>query len=45
MIDRAASFRLTGLPALLVILIILGLIVLGVVTVIRAIARKGREKL
>ena len=40
---EAASFHLTGLPAVLLILAILALIVLGLVTVVRSIKRRATK--
>lgn len=37
---EAASFHLTGAPALIIILVILALLVTGLVTLIRAASRK-----
>ena len=37
----AASFHVTGLPAVLIILVILALIVIGIVTVVKKIGRRG----
>ena len=42
---RAASAHASGLPALLIILVVLALIVIGAFVVIRAVVRKGRDAL
>jgi hypothetical protein len=39
--DHAASFHVTGIPALIIILVILALLVVGIVTVIK----KGKNKI
>lgn len=41
-VPLAASAHVTGAPALLIILVILALIVLGIITVVRAVARRAR---
>jgi hypothetical protein len=43
--DIAASGTITGLPAMLIILVVVALIITGAIAVVRAIVRKGKEKL
>jgi hypothetical protein len=45
MLVEAASARVTGLPALLIILLILAVIVVGIITIVRFLGRKAKEKL
>jgi hypothetical protein len=40
---EAASFHVTGLPALLIILAILAVFITGAVVIVRAIGRKARD--
>jgi hypothetical protein len=40
---EAASFHVTGLPALLIILVILALLVTGAFVIVRGIGRKARD--
>lgn len=40
---EAASFHVTGAPALIIILVILALIITGVVVAVRGAARKARD--
>jgi len=42
---NAASGTLTGIPALIVILVILALIIIGIVAVVRAAGRKAKDTL
>jgi uncharacterized membrane protein len=41
-VPLAASAHVTGAPALIIILVILALIIIGIITVVRAVARKAR---
>jgi hypothetical protein len=41
-VPLAASARVTGAPALIIILIILALIVIGIVAVVRSVARRAK---
>jgi F0F1-type ATP synthase assembly protein I len=49
MLDYAAahtkSVSVTGLPALLIILVLLALLITGVVVVVRAVGRKAKSKI
>jgi F0F1-type ATP synthase assembly protein I len=40
---NAASFQLTGLPALLIILLLLTIFIVGIVTVARKLARTAKN--
>lgn len=40
--DQAAEGTVTGLPALLIIVVVLALLVIGIVAVVRFIARKSK---
>ncbi len=39
----AASFRVTGLPAVLIILAVLTVLITGIVVIIRAVGRKAKN--
>jgi uncharacterized membrane protein len=41
-IPLAATTRVTGAPALIIILVILALIIIGIVAVVRAVARRAK---
>jgi hypothetical protein len=42
---QSKSFSVTGLPALLIILVLLALLIIGIVVVVRAIGRKAKSNI
>lgn len=44
-LTNAASAHVSGIPALIIILVILALIIIGVFVVIRFVVRKGKQTL
>lgn len=40
---EAASFHVSGLPAVLIILAILAVFIIGIVAIVRAVGRKARQ--
>ncbi len=40
---EAASFHVSGLPAVLIILAILAIFIVGIVAIVRAVGRKARQ--
>jgi hypothetical protein len=42
---QAKSVSVTGVPALLIILVVLALLIIGIVVVVRAVGRKAKNKI
>lgn len=43
-VDLGAGFRVTGIPALLIMLVILLIFIAGLVTIIRSVGRRAKGK-